>query len=397
MRCVHAPSTLAHSGWRPVSERVFSNARIVLESEVIRGTLAFDRSGIIGLSQGRSSLPQAIDVGGDYICPGLVELHTDNLERHVKPRPNSYWPVEAAVISHDREVSAAGITTVLDALSIGQIDPNSRQVHTLSEICHAATESRAKGHLKADHYLHLRCEVSYGDLIDLLEPLMDQPLVRLISVMDHTPGQRQFVSLEQYATYYQGKYKLSDDQLATFMSEQVASQKLNSARNRRRVVELARGLDICLASHDDATMDHVGEAVADGIVVAEFPTTMQAARASHEHGLSVLMGGPNVVRGKSHNGNVSARDMADAGLLDIVSSDYVPSSLLYAALLLEEKIEAIDMPRAISMVTRTPARQIGLVDRGVLANGMRSDFVWFTRTASGPVIREVWRQGERIA
>ena len=136
---------------------------------------------------------------------------------------------------------------------------------------------------------------------------------------------------------------------------------------------------------------------ATGMVVAEFPTTMEAARASHEHNMAVLMGGPNIVRGQSHSGNVSAREMASAGYLDIVSSDYVPSSLLYAALLLEEKIDGIELPEAIAMVTQTPARQIGLHDRGTIAQGMRADMLRFRRTATGPIIREVWRQGERIA
>ena len=378
-------------------ERIFTNARIVLADEVIVGSIAFEDGHIRNVSETCSSLPQAIDIEGEYICPGLVELHTDNLERHVTPRPKSHWPVDAAVVNHDREVAAAGITTVLNALSIGQIAPETRRVDTLSEMCNATRARKAEGHLKADHYLHLRCEVSYPDLFDLLEPLIDMPEIKLLSVMDHTPGQRQFVSLEQYAIYYQGKYKLNDAQLAEFMEARRLDQQMNGDANRRRVVAAAHERGIGLASHDDATLEHVGEAVSDGIVVAEFPTTMEAARASHEHKMAVLMGGPNIVRGQSHSGNVSAREMASAGYLDIVSSDYVPSSLLYAALLLEEKIDGIELPEAMAMVTQTPASQIGLHDRGAIAQGMRADMLRFHRTATGPIIREVWREGERIA
>lgn len=378
-------------------ERIFTNARIVLADEVILGSLSFEDGFIKEVSETCSGLPQAIDVEGEYICPGLVELHTDNLERHVTPRPKSHWPIDAAVVNHDREVAVAGITTVLNALSIGQIAPETRRVDTLSEMCNATRARKADGHLKADHYLHLRCEVSYPDLLELLDPLIDMPEIKLLSVMDHTPGQRQFVSLEQYAIYYQGKYKLNDAQLAEFMEARRLDQQMNGDANRRHVVTAAHERGIGLASHDDATLEHVGEAVSDGIVVAEFPTTMEAARASHEHKMAVLMGGPNIVRGQSHSGNVSAREMAGAGYLDIVSSDYVPSSLLYAALLLEEKIDDIELPEAMAMVTRTPARQIGLNDRGAIAQGMRADMLRFHRTATGPIIHEVWREGERIA
>lgn len=378
-------------------EAIFTNARVILADEVIDGTVVFDGATVTDLSEGRSSLPAAVDLEGDYLTPGMVELHTDNMERHVTPRPNSHWPVAAAVVNHDREIAAAGITTVLNALSVGQIDPQGVRVEKLVEMCEATGTCKAQGLLKADHYLHLRCEVSFDGLADMVEPLVDMPLVKLMSLMDHTPGQRQFADLEQYAIYYQGKYKLSDVELDTFMKEKREQHRLHSMGNRRRVVEFAHDRQIQLASHDDATIEHVDEAVEDGVVVAEFPTTMDAARASHENGLAVLMGGPNVVRGRSHSGNESARTMAEAGYLDIVSSDYVPSSLLFAALKLEETVEAVDLPRAMAMVAGTPARQIGLDDRGVIALGKRSDFVRFRRTGAGPVIREVWREGERVA
>ena len=380
-----------------MTERVLTNAKVILPDRVVDGTVAIRDGLVTEVTEGPSGLAAAIDCDGDYLAPGFVELHTDNLDRHVTPRPNSAWPVAAAVISHDREIAAAGITTVLNALSVGHISSESRRVETLTDMCAATADARASGHLRSDHYLHLRCEVGYGNVVGLLEPLIDMPLVKLLSVMDHTPGQRQFVSLEHYASFYQGKYKLSDEELETFIEERLREQSLYGDDNRRKIVAMAKERAIGVASHDDATLEHVAEAVSDGIVVAEFPTTMEAARASHENRLAVLMGGPNVVRGKSHSGNISARELAEARILDIVSSDYVPSSLLLAALVLEETFDTITLPDAIAMISTTPARQIGLTDRGSIETGKRADLVRFTRAGTHPVIREVWRQGDRVA
>jgi alpha-D-ribose 1-methylphosphonate 5-triphosphate diphosphatase len=299
----------------------------------------------------------------------LVELHTDNLERHVMPRPKSYWPTAAAVMNHDREVAAAGITTVFDALSVGYANGDVRSAERLKEMSDAVEALSAAGTLKADHYMHWRCEVSGGSLMSDLEPLLQNSRTAMVSVMDHTPGQRQFASLEAYYTYYQGKFGYTDAEMEAYMADRKREHELHAAPNRKHVVEQARDRKLAIASHDDATRDHVEEAIADGIVVAEFPTTIEAARASHEAGLAVLMGAPNVVRGKSHSGNVSARELAGLGLLDILSSDYVPFSLLYGATVLEKTAESITLPDAISKVTRIPANQVGLTDRGEIAPG----------------------------
>lgn len=380
-----------------MAETILSNAQIVLPDEVIRGSLVMRDGLIAGFDEGPCSLPQAIDLQGDHLVPGLIELHTDNIERHAMPRPGTTWPAEAAVLSHDREIAAAGITTVFNALAVGEVHIRTMRAQLLGDLCNAVEMQKEAGALKADHYLHLRCEASYPRLIGLLEPLIDRPSVRLLSLMDHTPGQRQFVSVEHYARYYQGKYGMNDEEFAAFVEERKVDQARHAGPNRRRVVELAGEHGITVASHDDATRAHVEEAIGDGVVIAEFPTTLEAAQASHEAGMAVLMGAPNLVRGQSHSGNISALDLASHGLLDIVSSDYVPSSLLFAALIMERSVDAITLPQAIAAVTRTPAARLGFTDRGSIAPGLRADLVRFRRTQAVPVIRDVWRAGEKIA
>ncbi len=381
-----------------MTEKLLTNARIVLADRVVEGGTLAIRNGIIAdISEGRTAQPSAFDCEGELVVPGLIELHTDNLERHIMPRPEAYWPADAAVMGHDREIAASGITTVFNALYVGEVHSRSMRVQLLGEMSDAIEAQMASGALKADHYFHWRCEISFSGMLDLLEPLMDYPRLRLLSVMDHTPGQRQFTDLSTYRAYYQGKFRMTDEELQAFIDERIADQKMYSAKNRAAVVAHGRERGIRLASHDDATPAHVEEALAEGMVIAEFPTTVQAAQASHRGGMNVLMGAPNVVRGKSHSGNVSARALGALGVLDILSSDYVPGSLLYGALLLAFGEQDITLPQAIATVTRNPARAVGLNDRGEIAPGLRADLVRCKPTHGAPIVRDVWRSGEKVA
>lgn len=378
-------------------EIIFKNARIILADDVITGSLKIKGRHIAEINEGDCQISTAIDCEGDFLCPGLIELHTDNVERHLNPRPNSIWPATSAILNHDREIIGAGITTVFNALYVGDTKFSGRSHEHMRDACDAVCAAKAAGHLKADHFIHLRCEVSESDLLSDLASLLSNDLSQLVSVMDHTPGQRQFVSLEAFRTYYQGKYKMSDEVFARFVDEQIEAHKIYSAPNRKAVVKEANDRGIRLASHDDATIAHVEEAVADKVSIAEFPTTREAAQASHDAGLAVLMGAPNIVRGQSHNGNASARDFAGAGYLNIISSDYVPASLLHSCLILEEVVDTVSLPQAISMATKTPAHHVGLNDRGELAPGKLGDMIIFGKRLDVPVIRQVWREGGRVA
>jgi alpha-D-ribose 1-methylphosphonate 5-triphosphate diphosphatase len=380
-----------------MTETILTNARVVLADRVIVGTVATSGDSITGVSEGRSQAPSAIDCEGDYLIPGLIELHTDNLERHAMPRPGTYWPCDAAVMGHDREIAAAGITTVFNALCVGEVHSRMARVELLQQMSDAIEEQLGEGALKVDHFFHWRCEISYGGMIELLEPLMNYKRLRLLSVMDHTPGQRQFTDLSRYKDYYSGKFGMTEEELSIFIAQREEDQRNHSARNRAAVVSFARERGLALASHDDATPGHVEEAVVDGMSIAEFPTTIEAAQASHASGLAVLMGAPNVVRGMSHSGNVSARELGARGVLDILSSDYVPGSLLYGALLLEQSAETINLPQAIATVTRNPAKSVGLHDRGEIAEGLRADLVRYHATKKAPIIRDVWRGSKKVA
>jgi alpha-D-ribose 1-methylphosphonate 5-triphosphate diphosphatase len=173
-------------------------------------------------------------------------------------------------------------------------------------------------------------------------------------------------------------------------------QARNSARNRSRLLELCRSRLLPMASHDDTVPEHVEEAVATGFRISEFPTTEIAARAAREHGLGIVMGAPNMVRGGSHSGNISAIDLARADLLDVLSSDYVPHSLLHAAFLLRDQA-GWTLPKALTTATLNPARLVGLEDRGEIALGRRADYVRVRELRGVPVPMETRREGKRIA
>lgn len=380
-----------------MTEQIFTNAKLVLANEVIDGAVQVKGGKISDISDRPSNLPGAEDMGGDYLMPGLVELHTDNLDKHLTPRPKTRWPATAAVVAHDNQVASAGITTVFDAVSIGDVNEGSERIVRLIESVNALEHALENALLRADHKLHLRCETSFPGMVEALGQLIDLPLVSMLSVMDHTPGQRQFVSLDAYYTYYQGKYGLNDEEMRKFIATRRRDAELYSEKHRRHVVEQAHAKGLALASHDDATAEHVAEAVADKMTVAEFPTTLEAAKASHEGGLGVMMGGPNLVRGGSHSGNVAAGELAKHGYLDIISSDYVPHSLLHGAMKLFDEFEGYDLPRAIRTVSLNPATQVGLDDRGEIAVGKRGDLIRVHHSPHHPIVRGVWREGVRVS
>ncbi|HEY0200467.1 MAG TPA: alpha-D-ribose 1-methylphosphonate 5-triphosphate diphosphatase [Burkholderiaceae bacterium] len=347
---------------------VFKNAHIVLPDTMLQGSLAVSAGRITDASAGGTAVPGAIDLEGDYLLPGLVELHTDNLERHLMPRPKVQWPSLPALLAHDAEIAAAGITTVFDALGIGSTDPEELRAHSWADLLAVLDAARSENLLRADHHIHVRCELPAPNAIELFAPLRGHPLVGLLSLMDHTPGQRQWEKLEKARDYYVGKKGWSLEKFEQQVASGPSFQVRHAEPNRRYFVEYCRSHGIALASHDDTTAAHVDRASEEGVRIAEFPTTVAAALRAHALGLLTVMGAPNVVRGGSHSGNVAAAELARHGLLDILSSDYVPNGLLGAVVRLADE-ESLPLPQAVAMASRNPAQAAGLDDRGAIEAG----------------------------
>ncbi len=380
-----------------MTETVFRNAHIVQPDRIVEGNLVVRDGVIVEIDETIVQMPGAgVDFEGDWLIPGLVELHTDHLEGHYSPRPKVRWNPVAAVQAHDAQIASSGITTVFDALRVGMDEDTKLVPDDMQLMGKAIAESKAAGRLRADHYIHLRCEVAAVDALDNFRHFIEEPLVRLASLMDHTPGQRQFTSLETYKTYYLGKSGMTEAELEIAIEKRIAHASLYSTRQRWELAAMCRERGIVLASHDDATAGHVAEAAEIGVHVAEFPTTMEAAIASHEAGMKILMGAPNIVRGGSHSGNVAAKDLVEAGLLDVLSSDYLPFSLLHAAFKIAREMDGIELPQALAYVSLNPANAAGMDDRGAILPGRRADLVQVRTDSDVPLVRTVWRQGERV-
>jgi alpha-D-ribose 1-methylphosphonate 5-triphosphate diphosphatase len=378
-----------------MTETILTNALLVLSDAVHFGTVVMRDGGIVAVSAGRSAAPGAIDLDGDYLLPGVVDLHTDNLERQVQPRTNARWPSRSAMVAHDAQCAAAGVTSVLDALCLGDLGFEQGRIQTFRDGVADLDALEHTGLLKSEHFLHLRCEVPALDVLDLLDPVAEHPRVRMVSFMDHTPGVGQYSDLERYR----------DLLLHDGMAEALIDRKIEALMvqrddlripNRHALLDRIAHLDVALASHDDRTEAEIEENFTDGIRISEFPVTIEAALAAKSRRMEVIAGAPNIVRGGSHSGNVAAADLVRAGAVDAFASDYVPASLIEAAFLCVGQT-GITLPRAVALVTDRPARMAHLTDRGRIEAGLRADLVSVRIFEDLPVVRQVWRCGERVA
>ena len=393
---MNAPETIPTPGHAPHGhELCLANARIVLGDRVMTGALHLVDDKIAAITEGDAVPNGATDCAGDFLVPGLIELHTDNLERHMEPRPTVKLPEQPAILAHDGELASVGITTVFDALRVGSIRQKNQKFDEYARaVATNILDLRARGALRIRHLLHLRAEVCSETLLQELDQFSPDDRIGLISVMDHTPGQRQFRDLQQLKNYYVGKYGYSDAEFEELVTVRSELGDRVRATHEAGTVEHAARLGATLASHDDTTRDHVARSHELGIRLAEFPTTVEAAAACHDANMQIIMGAPNLIRGGSHSGNVSAITLAERGLLDIVSSDYVPALLLASAFRLADVFG--DLPRAIRTVTRNPADATGLMDRGRIEVGCLGDVLRVHMLDDLPVIRAVWRGGQRI-
>jgi alpha-D-ribose 1-methylphosphonate 5-triphosphate diphosphatase len=372
-----------------------ANAKLVLADRVITGTIVIENGSITEITEGDHRPSGAVDCDGDLVLPGLVELHTDNVERHIEPRPKVDWPHLPALLAHDAELASTGITTVFDAMRVGSIHGGKgSSLNYARKLSDEMLAARAAGLFKISHFLHLRAEICSETLLEELATFNPQDRVGIVSLMDHTPGQRQFRDLSALKTYVAKKRGMDDAEFQQHVANLLDLQARFGAKHQTGAVDEARRLGAVLASHDDTTADHVATSAINGVGFAEFPTTFAAAQACHENGIAVMMGAPNLIRGGSHSGNVAAEDLAKADLLDIVSSDYVPSALLLSAFRLAKLWN--DLPRAIATVTANPANAARLTDRGALSIGLRGDVLRVREMVQTPLLCGVWSQGRKV-
>jgi len=378
----------------------FVNARVVTRDAVIHGGVVIADGRIAAVGQGLAATAGGTDCEGDFLIPGLIDIHTDNLERHYEPRSGVHWDALGAVLAHDAQMTGAGITTVFDSLSLHGHRKSIDRTAALMPMLTSLEAAQEEGILRAQHFLHLRCEVSNAELLPTLERHLDDPALRLLSLMDHTPGQRQYRNIDveemrRRAVHRGGEGQDIEEVVAGWLKGETAE---HVPENWSAVAAIARARGVPLATHDDENADQVRQARQDGAVICEFPVTLEAAEEARRQGLAVFMGAPNLIRGGSHSGNVSVAEVVSAGYLTGLASDYIPMSMLRAAFRLTEAPFLLPLPDAIAMITAAPAEATGLDDRGEIMVGKRADMVRVFLSQDGwPVVRGVWREGRRVA
>jgi alpha-D-ribose 1-methylphosphonate 5-triphosphate diphosphatase len=379
------------------SERLLTNALLVLPEAVVPGAVVLRGATIAEVQPGRSRAPGALDLEGDHLIPGVVDVHTDNLERQVQPRTAARWRSRSAMLAHDAQMAAAGVTTVLDALCIGDLGFDSGREQTFHDGVRDLDALAGTGLLRSEHFLHLRCELPAPDIPALLEPVADHPRVHMVSLMDHSPGVGQYRDLDRYRALRQRQTRMSDEEVEARIAALLDQRARLREPQRRHVLARLAHRALPIASHDDDDAEEVARNAADGIRISEFPVTLAAARAARALGVAVVAGAPNIVRGGSHSGNVAAADLVRAEAVDVLASDYVPAALIEAAWRTGDGA-GLPLPEAVAMTTDRPARMVGLNDRGRIAAGLRADLVQLRPLDDGlPVVRRVWRAGERVA
>lgn len=369
------------------------DARIVTPNGIIDGGLTIEHGQIAAF--GPTTEGQSLN--GAFLIPGIVDLHTDHAERHVHPRMGVVWPFLPALLTYDAAVISGGTTTVFDSISVGASlkKPERREIlHPLLEaIAHGAEHDM----FRAQHFVHLRCEISDPETPALVDWAIQQPLSRLVSVMDHTPGDRQSPNIEEWFQYMVKEMALDQAEGEKMMHDLFARSQEHGAKVRAHCVTASKKAGVPYMSHDDASPAHVDEACAEGCTISEFPTTRAAAEQARARGLAVVAGAPNYLRGGSQSGNVAVAELLAASLVDVLASDYIPRSPLDAAFAIAaDSAMPYDLPEALALVTSAPARLAGLQDRGEIDIGKRADLVAVELFGSQPVVRGVWRAGRQV-
>lgn len=376
---------------------VLSNARIVLADEIVTGAVRIQNGVIAGIDTGSSSTGD-IDLAGDYLIPGLVDVHTDHFEKHVYPRPHVRWDFTRAALAHDAQIIGGGVTTVFDSICVGATNEDPERAHLLTPMVDALEKAQGAGVLRAEHFVHLRCEITDEETPALAKANIGRPIVRLMSVMEHLPGIRQSRDMD---SYFHRAVKATGESLEVVRRrvERMITEKTHvGALVRPQVVALAKAHGLPLLSHDDTDIEHIDLAADEGVTISEFPCTLEAALEARRRGMLTIGGAPNVVRGGSQSGNIAVHDLLVENLVDILASDYVPRSMLDAAFMIaDDPTLDFDLPAALRMVTKTPAEAAGLSDRGEIAIGKRADLVRVGVHEGHPYPKQIWREGTRVA
>lgn len=376
-----------------MSRTYLTRARLVLPDTVLEdASLLIEDDRILAVNPEQASCACEIDLCGQYLMPGLIDLHCDAIEKEAEPRARVLFPLDFAVAQVDRRNAAAGVTTPYHAMSFASQEWGMRNNDTAAEVARMVRDFGR--HSLVDNRVHCRYEVTDPGAEPVVAALIESGVVDLLSVMDHSPGQGQFKTLEAYLQYVMGNHAMTREEAET------AARKKTQARHGavervERLIRLAQAHGIPTASHDDDSVQRVATMRNLGVGMSEFPINLDTAKAAVSCGLPTIFGAPNVVRGQSQSGSIRAIDAIRAGVASCLCSDYQPSTLITAVFAAHRQSD-LTLPQAVALATANPAAACGLGDRGRVAPGLRADLIAVATVGGMPLVTRSWSAGRQV-
>lgn len=372
---------------------LIKNATIVLRDEILQEANLVIEDGLIqSINSEDSSADKVIDLRGELLMPGMIDIHCDALEKEVEPRPNVHFPLDFACAQADKRNAASGITTVYHALSFAHEELGVRNNVFAAAVARAV--HKWQPHALVDNRVHCRYEITDETGVPILKELLEDDSMHMISMMDHTPGQGQFKDMAAYKNYLSRTYKKTDEEIDDIVARKAASAS-GAFERMKELSALAHKRNISVASHDDESVERVATMSDIGADISEFPVNLEAARAAKAANMSTVFGAPNILRGKSQSGSMKAIEAIENGVADCLCADYCPAALIVAVFKIPQLLD-MSLVDAIKLVTLNPAKAARLPDRGEIALGKRADLIAVGQPGGLPQISRTWSAGELV-
>jgi alpha-D-ribose 1-methylphosphonate 5-triphosphate diphosphatase len=374
------------------------NTKIVTHNQIINnGSLVIDDGVIKIISENDLSDygKQVYDAQGCYTIPGFIDIHSDAVEKEIEPRPNVFFPIDISLFELDKKLAACGISTIFHAISFAEeelgVRSNSFALNIIDTI------NKHADNFILNTKVHARFEISDVSAVPFLDKLIDENKIHILSFMDHTPNQGQFKSDSDYKNYFGKVYQKSEDELNTYLMKKREQRDNHGYSNIERLISLCLKKNVVLASHDDDSPEKIQWLNEHEVKISEFPINMNTVHEAKKRGVRIVIGAPNILRGKSASNNLSARDIIAEGYGDIICSDYAPSYMLHAVFTLFNK-GLLPLEKAVAMVSINPAIAADIDNyTGSIQNGKSADLNIVDNSLEVPRIIKSFFSGREVS
>ncbi|UOE95413.1 alpha-D-ribose 1-methylphosphonate 5-triphosphate diphosphatase [Alkalihalobacillus sp. LMS39] len=378
--------------------RIYGGNIVTPTSIIKNGTVEIEQGRITNISNTPIYSPNSSDVDatGKWIMPGLIDTHSDTIEREIQPRPGSVFPIELSFFELERKLAVQGITTIYHSLSMlgERTDKYLRQNDLVRSLFYKLKELAKQEHL-VRHKLHLRFEITNREAVHVVEEFIEQGVIDQLSFMDHTPGQGQWRNIELQKQLMMSQNHYTEEETMEILEEKKNLPKIDPSI-LQKLASLAAKHHIPLASHDDDSIEKLEAMEGWDVSISEFPIELSIAKEAKARGLHTVMGAPNVILGRSHSENLSALEALKEGVVDVLCSDYYPPSMIQSVFHLWKKHQ-YDLPFAMNLVSLNPAKALGISQQfGSITEGKVADILVVNEKEETPNIEQVFVGGNLV-